>query len=99
MDTKKKLGRVLALTAGVLFSGVVLGGPVNINAADAETLAKELEGVGETKAAKIVRFRTENGPFRSADDLVLVDGIGKVTVSKNRDNIIVEADEEASDRS
>lgn len=99
MDTKKKLGRVLALTAGVLFSGVVLGGPVNINSADAETLAKELDGVGDTKAAKIVRFRSENGPFKSADDLVLVDGIGEVTVTKNRDNIVVEADEQEADRS
>lgn len=64
---------------------------VNINTADAATLAAVLNGVGPSKAEAIVAYRTENGPFRSADQLALVRGIGLSTVDKNRDRIIVSA--------
>jgi competence protein ComEA len=64
---------------------------VNINTADAATLAATLNGVGPAKAEAIVAYRTENGPFRSADQLVEVRGIGLATVEKNRDKIIVSA--------
>lgn len=64
---------------------------VNINTADAATLAATLTGVGPAKAEAIVAYRTENGPFRSADQLAEVRGIGLATVEKNRDKIIVSA--------
>jgi len=64
---------------------------VNINTADAATLSAVLTGVGPAKAEAIVAYRTENGPFRSADQLVEVRGIGLATVEKNRDKIIVSA--------
>ncbi len=65
-------------------------GPVNINTADAETISKELEGVGLTKAQAIVEYRQKHGPFKSADDLSLVKGIGERTVAINRANIKVD---------
>ena len=64
-------------------------GPVDINTADAETLSAELNGVGLAKARAIVEHREKYGPFKSADDLSLVKGIGERTVELNRENIKV----------
>lgn len=63
--------------------------PVNINTADAETLAKSLDGVGLSKAKAIVAYREEHGPFKSADDLAQVKGIGQATLQKNHDAILL----------
>ena len=69
----------------------VLAGPVDINTADAETISSELQGVGMTKAQAIVAYRESHGPFKSHDDLTLVNGIGARTVEINRQNILIEA--------
>ncbi len=66
-------------------------GPVDINTADAETISNELDGVGLAKAQAIVDYRKKHGPFKSAEDLSLVKGIGERTVELNRDNIRVTA--------
>ncbi len=66
-----------------------LAGPVNINTADAATISAELKGVGLAKAQAIVEYRKKHGPFRSADDLSLVKGIGERTVEINRADIKV----------
>lgn len=63
---------------------------VNINTADEVTLATELNGVGEAKAAAIVAYREAHGPFKSVDDLANVSGIGEATLAKNRDRIVIE---------
>jgi len=68
---------------------LVLAGPVNVNTADAETISAELKGVGLAKAKAIVEYRKKHGPFRSADDLSLVKGIGERTVELNRSDIVV----------
>jgi len=49
---------------------------IDINTADAETLAQSISGIGPSKAQAIVDYRTTNGPFASIDDLVKVQGIG-----------------------
>lgn len=66
-----------------------LAGQVDINNADAETISAELKGVGLSKARAIVEYRKKHGPFRSADDLSLVKGIGERTVELNRSDIKV----------
>jgi len=68
---------------------LAMAGPVDINTADAETLSAELDGVGLSKAKAIVDYRNKYGPFKSADDLSLVKGIGERTVELNRANIKV----------
>jgi competence protein ComEA len=62
---------------------------VNINTADASTLAAMLDGIGESRAKAIVDYRAANGPFKSADDLVAVKGIGQSVVDRNRARIKV----------
>ncbi len=59
--------------------------PVDINVANAETLAQAIKGVGLKKAEAIVAYREKNGAFSSVDDLQLVDGIGEKTVNESRD--------------
>ncbi|MDJ0879815.1 MAG: helix-hairpin-helix domain-containing protein [Halieaceae bacterium] len=63
---------------------------VNINSADAETLAKVLTGVGLKRAEAIVRYREEFGPFFTAEDLEQVKGVGPSVVEKNRERIRLE---------
>lgn len=79
------------LAALALLSMPILSvaGQVNINTANAETLAAELNGVGLVKAQAIVEYRTKHGPFKSADDLSLVKGIGERTVERNKTDIQV----------
>lgn len=74
----------------LLLSAPGLADPVNINTADAATLARELKGVGEARARAIIEHRSQHGPFRSADELTLVRGIGQKVVDQNRANIRVD---------
>lgn len=61
--------------------------PVNVNTADAQTIAASLDGVGMSKAEAIVAYRKAHGPFKNVDDLGKVKGIGAKTLSRNRDAI------------
>ncbi len=74
-----------------LLSGFAQAEPavVNINTASVETLAS-LNGVGDAKAAAIVAYRDEHGPFKTEQDLTNVKGIGTRTVEKNLDRITLE---------
>jgi competence protein ComEA len=78
----------LALCALVPLSA--WGGPVDINSADASTLAKELNGVGPARAQAIVTYRTEHGPFKSVDDLRLVKNLPQKVIDANRDLLRME---------
>jgi competence protein ComEA len=62
-------------------------GPVDINKADAKTIAKELDGIGLSRAQAIVDYREKNGAFKSIDDLKKVKGVGAKTIEQNRSNI------------
>ena len=85
-------GLVAAIVAAMLLAPNALAGPVNVNTADAKTLARELNGVGMAKAEAIIAYREKNGPFKSADDLVKVKGLGKKLVDQNKANLRFEAD-------
>ncbi len=62
---------------------------VNVNSADAETLRRDLFGIGAAKAKAIVAYRESNGPFTSVDELLEVKGIGKALLEKNRDRVVI----------
>ena len=79
---------VLTSYAAFLVSGAVFAGPVNINTADAVTLAAELTGVGPALAAEIIRDREQNGRYESPDELSRVKGVGPRIVEMNRENIL-----------
>lgn len=66
---------------------MAMAGPVDINTADAATIAKELNGVGESRARAIVEYREKNGRFASPDDVLKVSGIGPQVLKLNKDNI------------
>lgn len=64
----------------MLFSFNALAEPVNINKANAETIATSLKGIGIKKAEAIVKYRKKNGSFKSLVDLGNVRGIGEKTL-------------------
>ena len=82
--------RTILLALFLAFPAVLMAGEaVNVNKADATTLAAGIKGVGEAKAEAIVAYRKEHGPFKTIDDLTQVPGIGERIVEINRANITV----------
>lgn len=73
---KKWLFALLAMLVSVAAMAAV-----NINTASQQEL-ETLKGIGPVKAKAIVDYRSKNGPFKSAADLVNVPGIGEKTVEK-----------------
>ncbi len=63
-------------------------GKVDINTASAEVLMT-LDGIGPVYAERIVEYREANGPFKSAEDIRDVSGIGPKTFEQNKDRLTV----------
>jgi len=61
---------------------------VSINKATVEELIK-VDGIGESKAKAIIKYREENGNFETIDDIKKVSGIGESTFEKFKDNITI----------
>ena len=59
---------------------------ININKADSEEL-QNLNGIGESLAQSIIKYREENGRFKVAEDLLNVPGIGESKLAKIKENI------------
>jgi competence protein ComEA len=78
----------MKLLVGVLLGVSVLFGMVDINHADIEKLST-LQGIGKSKASKIVEYRKANGCFSDKMQLIKVKGIGKAILAKNKKNIII----------
>ena len=66
-------------------------GTVNINTASLEEL-DTLPGIGPVKAAAIIAWREEHGPFRYPEQLLEVSGIGEKTLENLIDLIRTEDD-------
>jgi competence protein ComEA len=82
--------RNFILALSLLAPALTLAGSlVDINSADAVTLAEAIKGVGKAKAEAIVAYREKHGPFKSVDDLSLVQGIGPKTLEQNRSSLTV----------
>ena len=63
-------------------------GKVQINTASKEQLEK-ITGIGSRKAESILKYREEHGPFQKIDDLLEIDGIGRKSLEKIKDQIII----------
>ena len=63
--------------------------PININTATVEELT-ELPRIGEITATRIVKWREENGPFASTEELMNVQGIGERLYERMRPHVMVE---------
>ena len=61
---------------------------VNINSASKEELMT-LTGIGESRAADIIRYRTEQGAFSRIEDIMNVPGIKEASFRKLKDQIEV----------
>lgn len=64
-------------------------GRVNINTADEKALIS-LSGIGPSRAADIIAYRTEHGPFRTKEEIMNVTGIKDATFNKIKDDIVAE---------
>lgn len=61
---------------------------INLNTAtEAELLT--ISGIGAKKAQEIIRFRDEQGPFKTVEELKNVPGIGEKTVERLKDMLTV----------
>ena len=61
---------------------------VNINQAGSEEL-QTVSGIGPAIAERIIQYRQEHGPFKQADELMNVQGIGGAKLQKIKDQITV----------
>ena len=61
---------------------------ININTATQEELTS-LSGIGESKAKSIIKYREENGNFKSIEDIMKVSGISENLFAKIKENITV----------
>ena len=60
---------------------------VNLNRADAKTLAAALKGIGLKRAQAIVAYRKEHGAFKSLQQLSKVRGISARFIKKNQQHL------------
>ena len=63
-------------------------GKVNINTADSDELCT-INGIGKAPAAKIIKYREENGNFESLEEIMNIDGIGTKTFESMKDYISI----------
>lgn len=85
----KGLRTIIAAACWLFATALPAAPPVNINTAGAEILADAIDGVGVKRAQRIIRYRDENGPFKSVDDLLNVQGIGERILEQSRDRLSV----------
>jgi competence protein ComEA len=97
----KQLFCLLAMGVFLLFAAPVMVSPIfaapaadvaaaekiNVNTATSKQL-QGLPGIGAVTAQRMIDYRTQKGPFASAEDLLQVKGIGSETLAKIRNQIV-----------
>ena len=75
-------------TAEEMVSAEDVLGKININTASVAELTL-LPGIGEGRAADIIKYREENGNFSQIEDMMKVSGIGEKTFEEIKERITV----------
>jgi competence protein ComEA len=96
--TTTAIQRTVQVLVASLLPVLAFAGPVDINKADAATIAKELNGIGMSKAQAIVAYRDKNGAFKKTEELLKVQGIGAKVLERNRSNIRLDGQEAAKSK-
>ncbi len=86
-----RLTRILALLTLMFTTGFAAAGMIDLNSADAKTIATSLDGIGISKARAIVAYRNQHGSFSSLEQLLQVKGVGKKTLDRNRERITLKS--------
>ena len=68
-------------------SASILSKKININQANAKTIAAAFNGIGVKRSQAIVEYRKAHGVFNSLDELSLVKGISKRFIQKNSEKL------------
>ena len=63
-----------------VFQGAFAGGQIDVNTADSGQL-QALPGIGPSKAAAILQYRSQHGAFKAVSELDNVPGIGPATMA------------------
>jgi len=74
--------------SGTTRAAPVRRGPLAINRATAKEL-EALDGIGPVLAARIVTYRSANGPFATVEDLLKVSGIGAAKFAQFKEKVRV----------
>ena len=74
--------------SGTTRAAPVRRGPLAINRASAKEL-EALDGIGPVLAARIVTYRSANGPFATVEDLLKVSGIGAAKFAQFKEKVRV----------
>ena len=67
----------------------LLEGKININTASAKELSM-LSGIGKKTAENMIKYRTQNGQFKSTEEIRNIKGIGEKTLDLNRKYLAIE---------
>lgn len=79
----------LCLVCGLATANISYAEPVNINTATATELRQRLRGIGENRAARIIEYRNQHGPFEAPEEIMEVPYIGRRLFESNRADIRV----------
>ncbi len=87
---------ITMLVVSFMMNGVSFAGksndnqnPVNINQATVKELSS-LPGIGKKRAEAIIAYREKNGKFSTIEDIKKVEGIGKDTLERIKNHIVLE---------
>ena len=73
---RRTSGTIIRNAAGISTCSAKSGGKINLNTAT-EAELQTISGIGAKKAQEIIRFRDEQGPFKTVEELKNVPGIGE----------------------